>query len=45
MSVALPTADPVAPERLSAFKAAIEPLAESLALARSLPSAGLAASE
>ena len=45
MSLALPTADPVTAERMPAFKAAIEPLADSLALARSLPSAALAASE
>jgi len=45
MSAGLPTASPLTAERLPAFRAAIEPLAESLALARSLPSAALAASD
>jgi murein DD-endopeptidase MepM/ murein hydrolase activator NlpD len=45
MSSALPAADPVPLERLPAFRTAIAPLADSLALARSLPSATLAASE
>jgi len=44
-SSALPVADPVATDRMATFKAAIEPLSDSLALARSLPSSALAASQ
>ncbi len=42
MSAEIPTASPLTAERLPAFKEAIAPLAESLALARSLPSSVLA---
>ena len=41
----LATAQPIAPDRLGAYQAAIIPLAESLALARSLPGSALAATE
>ena len=45
LAVALPIAQTIAPERLPQYKAAIVPLADSLALARSLPGAALAATE
>lgn len=45
LTVALPTAQPIGPDRLGAYRAAIIPLAESLALARSLPGAALAGAE
>lgn len=45
LAVALPTAPPIGADRRQAFDAAILPLADSLALARSLPSAALAATE
>ena len=45
MSAAVPNASPLPAERLPEFRAAILPLVDSLALARSLPSAALASSE
>jgi murein DD-endopeptidase MepM/ murein hydrolase activator NlpD len=45
MSAAVPTAVPLSAERLPEFRAAIGPLVDSLALARSLPSAVLASAE
>jgi len=45
MSVAVPTGSPVTPEKLSSFRTAIAPLIDSIALARSLPNAALAAAE
>lgn len=45
MSAAVPNASPLAAERLPEFRAAIAPLVDSLALARSLPSAALASTE
>jgi hypothetical protein len=45
MSTALPPEDPLRSLDLAAFRAAIAPLVDSLALARSLPGATLAATE
>ena len=45
MSASLPAASPLTPERLPAFMATIAPLKDSLALARTLPSAALIASD
>lgn len=45
LNVALPAAQPIAPERLAAFKDATRPALDALALARSLPAAALAAAE
>lgn len=45
MTIALPTAQPIGPDRMPAYQAAIIPLVESLALAHSLPGAALAATE
>jgi len=45
LAVGMPTAPEITPERLPAFRAAIVPLTESLALAHSLPGAALAAVE
>jgi murein DD-endopeptidase MepM/ murein hydrolase activator NlpD len=45
MSAAVPNAFPLSAERLPEFRAAIAPLVDSLALARSLPSAALASTE
>ena len=45
MSAAVPNASPLSAERLPEFRAAIAPLVDSLALARSLPSAALASTE
>jgi len=45
MSAAVPNASPLSAERLPEFRAAILPLVDSLALARSLPSTALASTE
>jgi murein DD-endopeptidase MepM/ murein hydrolase activator NlpD len=45
MSAAVPNASPLSAERLPEFRAAILPLVDSLALARSLPSSALASTE
>jgi len=45
MSAAAPNASPLSAERLPEFRAAILPLVDSLALARSLPSTALASTE
>ncbi len=45
LTVALPTAPPVAPERLATFRGQLLPLTQSLALARALPGTALAAVE
>jgi murein DD-endopeptidase MepM/ murein hydrolase activator NlpD len=45
MSAAVPNASPLSAERLPEFRAAIAPLVDSLALARSLPSATLASTQ
>ena len=45
MSAAVPNASPLSAERLPEFRAAILPLVDSLALARSLPSRALASTE
>lgn len=45
MSAAVPNASPLSAERLPEFRAAILPLVDALALARSLPSAALASTE
>ena len=45
LTVALPAAQPIAPEHRAAFRAAIAPHAASLALAQALPGAALAATE
>ena len=45
LTVALPTAPAVGADRLAAYRAAIVPLADTLALARALPGAALAAAE
>jgi murein DD-endopeptidase MepM/ murein hydrolase activator NlpD len=45
LAVGMPTAPAIATEQLPTFVAAIRPLTESLALARSLPGAALAAAE
>ena len=45
MSAAVPNASPLSAERLPEFRAAIAPLVDSLALARSLPSSALASTE
>ena len=45
LTIALPTAQPIGPDRLPAYQAAIVPLVESLALAHLLPGAALAATE
>jgi len=45
MSAAVPNASPLSAERLPGFRAAILPLVDSLALARSLPSTALASTE
>lgn len=45
LTIALPNAAAIGPDRLPAFRAAIVPLAESLALAHSLPGAALAATQ
>ncbi len=45
MSAAVPNASPLTAERLPEFRAAITPLVDSLALARSLPSSALASTE
>ncbi len=45
LTVAMPTAESIAPDRLPAYKAVIVPLAETLALARSLSGAALAAAD
>jgi len=45
MSAAVPNASPLSAERLPEFRAAIAPLVDSIALARSLPSAALASTE
>jgi murein DD-endopeptidase MepM/ murein hydrolase activator NlpD len=45
LTLALPTAEPIGPDRLPAYRAAIVPLVESLALAHLLPGAALAATE
>jgi murein DD-endopeptidase MepM/ murein hydrolase activator NlpD len=45
MSLALPTGSPIAPEGMDEFNAAIAPLSDTLALARSLPNAALAAAQ
>ncbi len=45
LQIGLPTAEPIGSSGMSAYQAAIVPLAESLALARSLPGAALAATE
>jgi murein DD-endopeptidase MepM/ murein hydrolase activator NlpD len=45
LTIALPTAQPIAPDQLPAYRAAIVPLAESLALAHLLPGPALAATE
>ncbi|MCC7327471.1 MAG: peptidoglycan DD-metalloendopeptidase family protein [Burkholderiales bacterium] len=45
LTVALPTAPTIGPDRVDEFKAAILPLADSLVLARSLPGAALAATD
>ena len=45
MSAAVPNASPLSAERLPGFRAAILPLVDSLALARSLPSRALASTE
>ena len=45
LTIGLPTAEPIGADRLAAYKAAILPLTDSLALARSLPGAALAATE
>ena len=43
LTVAMPVAEPIVPERLPAFRAAIAPHADTLALARALPGTALAA--
>ncbi|MFO1316316.1 MAG: peptidoglycan DD-metalloendopeptidase family protein [Burkholderiales bacterium] len=43
LTVAMPTAEPIVPERLAAFRAAIAPHADTLALARTLSGTALAA--
>ena len=43
LTVAMPTAEPIAPERRPAFRAAIAPHADTLALARTLSGTALAA--
>jgi murein DD-endopeptidase MepM/ murein hydrolase activator NlpD len=45
MTVALPTALPVAPERRAAFDAAVAPLVRELAVAQAMPGARVAAAE
>lgn len=45
LTIALPNTPAIGSDRLAAFRAGIVPLAESLALARSLPGAALAATE
>ena len=45
MSAAVPNASPLSGERLPEFRAAIAPLVDSLALARSLPSTALASTQ
>jgi len=45
MSAAVPAASPLTADRLPAFKEAVAPLVDSLALARSLPSSALASVE
>ena len=45
LNVALPAAQPIAPDRLAAFKDATRPAHDALALARSLPAMALAATE
>ena len=45
LTIGLPTAEPIGADRLAAYKAAILPLTDSLALARSLPGAALATTE
>jgi murein DD-endopeptidase MepM/ murein hydrolase activator NlpD len=45
LAITLPIAQTIAPERIPQYKAAIVPLAESLALARALPGSAFAATE
>jgi murein DD-endopeptidase MepM/ murein hydrolase activator NlpD len=45
LTIALPTAPEVGPDRVAAFRTAIVPLVDSLSLARSLPGVAFAASE